>query len=134
MTAGASTPDDVIQDVVDWLALPRVWKRQPEGEASQMTSKRPRPTQRTSSVREAVDATRQAIREMDSDGDDLDVDPASGFFNIRRAAADDRLADEQEFQTASALAEFVWTATFFDATSQAAMLEEFIDGAQVPRP
>ncbi len=40
--------------------------------------------------------------------------------------------DEQEFQAASRIADFIWTATFLDAESQAQMIDLFIEDVAMP--
>jgi len=97
-----------------------------------VTAKRRRPTERDRAARQSVDQARRAVREVEAtDPGDVVIDPASGLFFEFAAPLLLTARDEAEFQTAAMLAEFVWTATFYDAASQAELLEEFIAGSGV---
>lgn len=96
-----------------------------------MTSQRPRPTSKRAEARRSVADTRKAVQELREAGDES-IDPASAlFFEFAGPLLVDT-RNEQEFATAAAIAEFVWTATFFDAAAQAELLDQFIDEAGIP--
>lgn len=67
-----------------------------------------------------------------SDPGGVEVDPASQLFFEFAAPLLMNARSEEEFETASALAEFVWAATHFSATEQALLLDDFITQTQVP--
>lgn len=60
------------------------------------------------------------------------VDEASRLFFEFAAPVLLAARNDEEFQTASALAEFVWAATEFDTPTQALMLDDFISETNVP--
>ncbi len=94
-----------------------------------MTSKRPQRTDRKlRNARQSVAQARDAVRQVDRG----DVDPASALFFEFAAPLLLTARNEDEFATATALAEFVWAATHFDAAAQALMLDEFIRETAVP--
>ncbi len=99
-----------------------------------MTSKSRRRTERNlRSARESVEATQAAVRQVaETDPTGLEIDPASELFFEFAAPLLMNARDEQEFQTASALADFVWAATQFDAATQVALLDDFIEQSNVP--
>lgn len=71
---------------------------------------------------------RDAVQQVDRG----DVDPASALFFEFAAPLLLTARSEEEFATATALAEFVWAATHFDVAAQAMMLDEFIRETEVP--
>ena len=76
---------------------------------------------------------RDAVQQVaDSDTGDLELDPASRLFFEFAAPLLMNARTDEEFMTDSILAEFVWTASHFDAASQAILLNDFITEAQVP--
>ena len=98
-----------------------------------MTSKRRRPTERQAAARQSVDLTRQAVRQVEeTDADDIDIDPASALFFEFAGPFLLEAQSDQQFITATAIAELVWAATFFDAATQAHILDDFIDEAGIP--
>ena len=99
-----------------------------------MTSKRRRPSKATSfDPRESVEAARNAAREVAAlDGDNIEVDPASELFFEFAAPLLLEARDENEFEIAAMLAEFIWSATHFSAAEQVIMLDEFIRETGVP--
>jgi len=70
---------------------------------------------------------RDAVQQMASQPDSLEIDPASQLFFEFAAPLLLTARDEVEFASASAIAEFVWTSTHFDAHSQVAMIATFIE-------
>lgn len=64
-------------------------------------------------------------------GDDVELDPASRLFFEYAAPLLLTARNEHEFQTASALAEFVWATSHFDAHTQVALIHQFIDETNV---
>ena len=62
----------------------------------------------------------------------VEIDPASELFFEYAAPLLMNARNETEFQSAAMIAEFVWSATEFDAQTQALMLADFIAEAQVP--
>jgi hypothetical protein len=99
-----------------------------------LTSKRrPRTDRSLRNARESVAQARDAVQQVvASDPSGLEIDPASQLFFEFAAPLLMNARTEQEFMTASALAEFVWVATHFDAATQAMMLDDFISETQVP--
>jgi hypothetical protein len=99
-----------------------------------LTSKRPQRTERERRrARESVEAARQAVAQAsESETEALDVDPASALFFEFAAPLLLTASTEQEFAAASALADFVWASTHFDAQTQALLLSQFIDQTGVP--
>jgi hypothetical protein len=67
-----------------------------------------------------------------SDPSGVEVDPASQLFFEFAAPLLMNARSQEEFETASALAEFVWAATHFSAAEQALLLDDFITQTQVP--
>jgi hypothetical protein len=98
-----------------------------------LTSKRPQRTERERRrARESVEATRRAVAQAtETDAEALDVDPASALFFEFAAPLLLTASTEQEFAAASALADFVWATTHFDAQTQVLLLNQFIDEAGV---
>ena len=100
-----------------------------------MTSKR---RQRTSSrrlrnARESVAQAHDAVQQVAADPTmPVEIDPASELFFEYAAPLLMNARNETEFQSAAMIAEFVWSATEFDAQTQALMLADFIAEAQVP--
>lgn len=100
-----------------------------------MTRKRPHRTERMRNARESVAAARRAQQEViATDPSAPSVDPASALFFEFAAPLLLTARSEQEFATASALAEFVWATTHFDAGTQVELLNEFIIETGVPDP
>lgn len=98
-----------------------------------MTSKKPRHTSRAArNARESVRMAHDAVDTVASLGDGIDLDPASRLFFEFAAPLLLTARNEQEFETASSVAEFVWASSHFDARTQAAMLTDFIEQTQVP--
>ncbi len=99
-----------------------------------MTSKRHRPSKKNQyDARQSLEAARQAAREVaEIEGDDLDVDPASELFFEFAAPLLLGARNEDEFEIAATIAEFVWSASHFDASDQVFMLNEFIEETGVP--
>jgi hypothetical protein len=64
--------------------------------------------------------------------EDLDVDPASRLFFEFAAPLLLTAETDEQFRTASAIAEFVWATTHFDSASQVLMIDEFIQDAGIP--
>lgn len=62
----------------------------------------------------------------------MNLDPASALFFEFAAPLLMTARNQDEFETASALADFVWAATHFDARTQALMLDDFITQTAVP--
>jgi hypothetical protein len=94
-----------------------------------LTSKRPRRTSRqVHNARESIRQAHDAVEQLGSG----EIDPASRLFFEFAAPLLLTARSEEEFMTASALAEFVWASTHFDARTQVELLAEFIDEAQVP--
>jgi hypothetical protein len=63
---------------------------------------------------------------------DLDLDPASTLFFEFAAPLLLTAQTEEQFQTASSLADFVWASTHFDARTQIALISEFIEESNIP--
>ncbi|CAN5340419.1 hypothetical protein BH23CHL1_BH23CHL1_19810 [soil metagenome] len=83
--------------------------------------------------RQSLDAARRAAREVaELDDDEIDVDPASELFFEFAAPLLLGARDEQEFEIAATIAEFVWSATHFSSAEQVYMLDEFIQETGVP--
>jgi hypothetical protein len=96
-----------------------------------MTSQRRRHTERH--ARDAVAATRNAAREaVRTDPSGVELDPASALFFEFAAPLLLTAGNEQEFRTASELAEFIWASTHFSAATQVALLNDFIQETKVP--
>lgn len=64
--------------------------------------------------------------------DDLEVDPASRLFFEFAAPLLLTAETDQQFSTASAIAEFVWATSHFDSQHQALLIDQFIDEAGIP--
>lgn len=97
-----------------------------------MTPKRRRPTDQRA-ARASVEAARQAAREAaESDPTGPDVDPASALFFEYAAPLLMTARNQEEFETASALADFIWATTHFDAVTQVTLLNDFIEQTNVP--
>jgi hypothetical protein len=62
----------------------------------------------------------------------LEVDPASDLFFQFAAPLLTTARDDQEFAIAAELAEFIWSATHFDAQTQMILLNDFIEQTGVP--
>ena len=58
--------------------------------------------------------------------------PASALFFEFAAPLLLTAGNEQEFRTASELAEFIWASTHFSAATQVALLNDFIQETKVP--
>lgn len=101
-----------------------------------MTSKRPQRTERKlRSARDSVALARDAVAQVASgDPGGVDIDPASQLFFEFAAPLLMNARTEEEFETASSLAEFVWAATHFSAAEQAILLNDFITQTDVPAP
>jgi hypothetical protein len=99
-----------------------------------LTSKRRHRTDRKiRNAQQSINEARDAVQQVASAPDlPFDVDPASALFFEYAAPLLMTARTEQEFATASSLAEFVWTATHFNAASQVALLADFIEDTQVP--
>lgn len=82
--------------------------------------------------RESIDAAREAARQVAEQDADVEVDPASELFFEFAAPLLLETSNEEEFEIAVTIAEFVWTATHFSATEQVYMLDEFIRETKVP--
>jgi hypothetical protein len=63
---------------------------------------------------------------------DLDVDPASRLFFEFAAPLLLTAETDEQFRTASAIAEFVWATAHFDSATQVVMIDEFIADAGIP--
>jgi hypothetical protein len=97
-----------------------------------LTSKRSRRIDRNvRNARQSIDQTRQAVREVAGDGT-LDIDPASDLFFQFAAPLLATARSDHEFAIAAELAEFIWSATHFDAMTQVTLLNDFIEQTQVP--
>jgi hypothetical protein len=99
-----------------------------------LTSKRhQRIDRKVRTAQQSVAETHRAVQQVASaPGLPVDVDPASALFFEFAAPLLLTARTEEEFATASSLAEFVWTATHFDAAAQVALLADFIDETKVP--
>lgn len=98
-----------------------------------MTSKRRRRfSDESHDPRESIVAAREAARQVAEQDGDLEVDPASELFFEFAAPLLLETRDEEEFEIAVTIAEFVWTATHFSAAEQAFMLDEFIRETNIP--
>lgn len=98
-----------------------------------MTSKQRHPTSRRAAVRQSLQATREALDSVAAtDPTDMRIDPASALFFEYAGPLLLTARTEQEFSSAMAIAEFVWTATFLDPVTQAALLDQFIEDANIP--
>jgi hypothetical protein len=98
-----------------------------------MTSKQRRPSRADShDPRQSIEAARRAAREVAEQDAELDVDPASELFFEFAAPLLLDTRNEEEFEIAVTIAEFVWSATHFSAEEQVYMLDEFIREAKVP--
>jgi len=76
---------------------------------------------------------RDAVQQVASTAPgDVDVDPASQLFFEFAAPLLMNARSHEEFETASALAEFVWAVTHFSAAEQALLLDDFITQTNVP--
>ena len=96
-----------------------------------MTRKRPHRTDRE--ARASVAAARQAAQQAIADDPAApSVDPASALFYEFAAPLLMTARTPQEFDTASALADFVWATTHFDAATQVTLLDDFIVQTGVP--
>jgi hypothetical protein len=99
-----------------------------------LTSKQRRRTERkVRNARASVGAARDAVRQVEAtDPTAPEIDPASELFFEFAAPILMTARDQEEFSTAAELAEFIWTATHFDAATQAILLDDFIQQTQVP--
>jgi hypothetical protein len=95
-----------------------------------MTRKRRRPTKNP--TRESLRQTAIAAREAARQGEALDLDPASELFFTFAGPLLLQARNDQEFQAAAEIAEFVWVSSHFDAARQAEMLMLFIAERGVP--
>ena len=97
-----------------------------------MTSKRLHRTDRRRTQAD-LEAMRQAAHEaIDAEDEALELDPASELFFQYAAPLLLTARSEEEFVIASALAEFVWTATHFDTNTQVSLLADFIAESNIP--
>ena len=98
-----------------------------------MTSKRRPRTEHA--ARASVVLARNAARDVARTDPSLpEFDPASALFFEFAAPLLLTAGTEQEFLTASELAEFIWASTHFSAATQATLLMDFIQETQVPEP
>lgn len=99
-----------------------------------MTSKQRRPSKGGRyDPRQSLEEARQAARQVaELDGDEIDIDPASELFFEFAAPLLLGARDEEEFEIAATIAEFIWSATHFSAAEQVYMLDEFIEETGVP--
>ena len=93
-----------------------------------MTSKRRRPSKRD--TRQSLEEARQVARQ--AAGPDIQLDPASELFFEFAAPLLMTAKTEEEFESAAAVAEFVWATSHFDAATQAMLIDNFIVEAGVP--
>ncbi len=83
--------------------------------------------------RESVSEARKAIEQIVAlEGDESEIDPASQLFVEFAAPLLMTAETDQEFQSAVALAEFVWMNSHYDTTTQVIQLQQFIQEAGVP--
>jgi hypothetical protein len=96
-----------------------------------MTSKR---RQRSKShVQQSVEAARlAAVEAANLPGDELELDPASQLFYEYAAPLLATARNDDEFNAAANIAEFVWFSSSFDTQTQAEMLAEFIQESGIP--
>ena len=80
------------------------------------------------SIRQSAIAAREAARQ----GEGIDLDPASELFFAFASPLLLQARNDQEFQAAAAIAEFVWFSTHFDTTRQVEMLMQFISERGIP--
>lgn len=95
-----------------------------------MTQKRHRRTERQ--TRESIQETLEMARKAAEAGEKIDLDPASELFFKFAGPLLLQARNEQEFNAAAAIADFVWASSHFDAAHQAKMLDEFINESGIP--
>ena len=89
-----------------------------------MTRKRRRPSEHPTreSIRESAIAAREAARQ----GEEIDLDPASELFFAFAGPLLLQARNDQEFQAAVDIAEFVWFSSHFGAAGQVELLSQFV--------
>jgi hypothetical protein len=93
-----------------------------------MTSQRRRRSKHD--TRRSIDEARQVARQ--AAGSDIQLDPASELFFEFAAPLLMTAKTEVEFESAAAIAEFVWATSHFDAATQAILIDNFIVEAGIP--
>lgn len=73
-----------------------------------------------------------AAREAAKQGKEIELDPASELFFTFAGPLLLQARNDQEFQAAVEIAEFVWFSTHFNAAGQAQLLSEFIAERDIP--
>ena len=95
-----------------------------------MTPKR-RPRSRKQ-TEQSLEEAREAARKAAEMGEPIELDPASELFFEFAAPLLVNARSDQEFAAATAIAEFVWAASHFDAATQARLTSEFIAESGIP--
>jgi hypothetical protein len=95
-----------------------------------MTRKQPRRSEHP--TRESLRQTAIAAREAASQGEEIELDPASELFFAFAGPLLLQARNDQEFQAAADIAEFVWFSTHFDTSRQVEMLMQFIAERGIP--
>lgn len=95
-----------------------------------MTSKRRPATKPRKAERDSLAEARSLARR--AAGDDLELDPASELFFEFAAPLLLTAKSEEEFESAAAIAEFVWATSHFDAATQALLIDGFIQEVGIP--
>jgi hypothetical protein len=80
------------------------------------------------SIRESAIAAREAAKQ----GEQIELDPASELFFAFAGPLLMQARNDEEFQAAVAIAEFVWFSSHFQASAQVQLLQEFIVERGVP--
>jgi hypothetical protein len=95
-----------------------------------MTSKRRQATRARKAQRQSLDEARDLARTAAAD--DIVLDPASELFFQFAAPLLMTAKTEEEFDSAAAIAEFVWATSHFDAGTQALLIDGFIQEVGIP--
>lgn len=75
---------------------------------------------------------KEMVRSAAQQGEPIDLDPASELFLAFASPLLTQARNDAEFQAAAAIAEFVWTTSHFNATTQMQLLNQFIEDTGVP--
>ncbi len=83
-------------------------------------------------TRESIRQSAMAAREAAQQGEEIELDPASELFFAFAGPLLLQARNDQEFQAATEIAEFVWFSSHFNAHSQVELLSEYIAERDIP--
>lgn len=84
-------------------------------------------------TRESIRQSAMAAREAAKQGEEIELDPASELFFAFAGPLLLQARNDQEFQAATEIAEFVWFSSHFDAHSQVELIMQFVAERDIPQ-